>query len=77
MLRPPRDAQKLRSPHHQQIFRAQLATAPLMAWRTELNDHVDIAALQVNVVADNTFRRDPVRPRKIYISDTTFALIRL
>ena len=48
-----------------------------MTWQTDLNDHVSIANLQANTIADNMFRRDPVRPRKTYITDTTFALIRL
>ena len=75
--RPKRDRRKLRSQHHQQLFRDQLAQVPLMTWQTELNDHSDIANLQVNTIADNIFKVDPVRPRKSYITDATFALIRL
>ena len=48
-----------------------------MTWKTELNDHSDIANLQVNTIADNIFKVDPIRPKQSYITDTTFALIRL
>ena len=48
-----------------------------MTWKTELNDHVDIANLRVNTIADNVFRPDPVRPRTTYVTDPTLALIRL
>ena len=46
-----------------------------MTWKTELNDHSDIANLQVNSIADAIFKLDPIRPKQSYITDTTFALI--
>ena len=48
-----------------------------MTWKTELNDHADIANLQVNAIADNIFTLDPIRPKNSYISAATFGLIRL
>ena len=48
-----------------------------MTWKTERKDCVDMANLQVNAIADNIFKPDPVRPRRSYITDAAYGPIRL
>ena len=48
-----------------------------MTWKTELNDHVDMANLRANAIADSIFKPGPVRPRRNYITGIALGLIRL
>eukprot|EP00959_Pyramimonas_sp_CCMP1952_P434905 9106546-Pyramimonas_sp.AAC.1 len=71
------DARKLQGETVCDKFRAQIASLELPVWEKNMNDHLLELNASVLDAANERFKKDPVRPRKTYIQDNTFWLIRV